>query len=246
MRSERSRGGGITYKPSEMAQGILDITNGGWSSDGLAMNTEPNGEITLGSGVTSIPKYAFACKPITRVYAPNVTSVAQYAFQGAFTSSGRIEATDFPNLKGVTGSFEGALFSYVNMPSITGAVQYAFRSCTNLLEIHLPNATGNIDRTVNGCTKLQIADCGKGNINNANSFQNCKALRTLILRKTDSVQTLNAWSANCMGGIYNNPTASTIYVPSTLISSYQTATNWASAYNAGVTFTAIEGSQYEL
>ena len=243
MRSARSRGGGTTYKPSEMAQGILDITSGGWTADGLAMNTEPSGEITL-STATQIKTRAFSHKSgITRVYAPHVTKIAQYAFSNAL--SGRIEATDFPNFHGGDGSFEEALITYANIPTWTTRAMYSFRNCKQLVELYLPNATGNIDRTAYGCTKLQIADIGKGNIANANSFYQCSALRTLILRNT-SVQTLNAWSANCMGGIYSNPTSSTIYVPSALISSYQTATNWASAYNAGVTFTAIEGSQYEL
>ena len=227
-----------------MAQGILDITSGGWSSDGLAMNTEPNGEITL-STATQIKTRAFSHKSgITRVHAPHVTSIAQFAFSNAL--SGRIESTDFPSFHGGDGSFEEALITYANIPTWTNRPIYAFRNCKQLVELHLPNATGNIDRTCLGCTKLVVADCGKGNITNGASFQSCVALRTLILRNTDNVQTLIAWNANCMGGIYNNPTASTIYVPSTLISSYQTATNWASAYNAGVTFTAIEGSQYEL
>ena len=48
-----------------------------------------------------------------------------------------------------------------------------------------------------------------------------------------------------MGGIYNNPTESTIYVPQALIASYQADSKWSLAYNAGVTFLPIEGSIYE-
>ena len=48
-----------------------------------------------------------------------------------------------------------------------------------------------------------------------------------------------------MGGIYNNPTESTIYVPQDLISSYQADSKWSLAYNAGATFLPIEGSEYE-
>ena len=45
---------------------------------------------------------------------------------------------------------------------------------------------------------------------------------------------------------YNSLTG-TVYVPSDLISSYQTATNWKTLYDGGtVTFEAIEGSDYEL
>lgn len=39
----------------------------------------------------------------------------------------------------------------------------------------------------------------------------------------------------------------TVYVPSALISSYQTASNWSTLYNNGtLTFAAIEGSPYQL
>lgn len=218
---------------------------GGWTTDGIATNSEPNGVITLGSSVTLLDAYALAGAPITRCIAPYVRNARQYAFINAFASTGRIENTDFPLLANVTGVFEQCNFVYVNMPAVTGNIAYAFRNCPNLVEIHLPNTAYNIDRTCLGCRKLEIADLGKGSISNGASFQNCTALRTLVLRNTDQVQALSAWSANCMGGIYNNPTESTIYVPSALISSYQTASNWSSAYAAGVTFAAIEGSQYE-
>lgn len=227
---------------------LVDVSGGGtgWTTDGIATNTEPNGSITLGNSVTNIPAYGLAGAPITRCIAPKVTSVQQYAFQNAFDgTNGRIEATDFPLLTGINGAFESSNVTYAKMTSVTGAIMYAFRNCKKLVELHLPNATGNIDRTALGCTLLQVADCGTGNISNGTSFQNCTALRTLILRKTGSIQTLNAWSANCLGGIYNNPSASTIYVPQALISTYQTATNWSSAYSAGVTFAKIEGSIYE-
>lgn len=217
---------------------------GGWSSEGIANRTEPYGEITLDSTVTQIRNYAFYQRPITRIYAPEVTTI----IDGACSQSGltRIEPTDMPKLVAMTGGFEscGSL-TYIKLTGVVTAFQYAFRWCGNLEEAYFPNATANIDRTCQGCGKLRIMDCGSSNITNGNSFQNCTALRTLIMRKTSGVQTLNAWSANCMGGIYNNPTESTIYVPSALISSYQTASNWSNAYAAGVTFAAIEGSQYE-
>lgn len=217
---------------------------GGWSSTGIATKAEPYGEITLDNSVTRIADNALNGRPITRIYAADVTT----AMNGACSGSGltRIEETDMPKLTSMTGGFESCTsLTYIKLTGVIASYSYAFRGCSNLVEAYFPNATANIDRTCNGCGKLQIMDCGSSNITNANSFQNCTALRTLIMRKTSGVQTIAAWSANCMGGIYNNPAQSTIYVPSALISSYQTASNWSSAYAAGVTFTAIEGSQYE-
>ena len=218
----------------------------GWTSDGLALGTEPNGEITLSDTVSGkIKDYAFYKTPITRLHTANVTSIAN----GACSQTGltRIEPTDMPRVTVLTGGFEScASLTYIKLTTVITNYSYAFRYCSNLVEAYFPNATANIDRTCNGCSKLRIMDCGQSNITNGTSFQNCTALRTLIMRKTSGVQTLNAWSANCMGGIYNNPTESTIYVPQALISQYQQASNWSSAYSAGVTFAAIEGSEYEL
>lgn len=77
-------------------------------------------------------------------------------------------------------------------------------------------------------------------------FNNDSALRNIVIKYDKAVAGLEGgWSASAWGGIYNNPTESTIYVPQALISSYQTATNWSNLYAAGVTFAPIEGSIYE-
>lgn len=119
------------------------------------------------------------------------------------------------------------------------------RGCSALTEAYFPQMTSNVPLyTFGGCSSLTTADLGKtGQVNN-NSFNGAGALRTIILRRT-SVPTLQSWSVGTLGGIYSNPTQSTIYVPESLIASYQTSGNWVSAYNAGVTFAKIEGSIYE-
>lgn len=82
----------------------------------------------------------------------------------------------------------------------------------------------------------------------ANAFSSCYKLQTLVLRKTGSICTLDnvsAFTNTPMRG-YNSLTG-TVYVPSALISTYQTATNWKTLYDNGtLTFAAIEGSLYEL
>lgn len=98
------------------------------------------------------------------------------------------------------------------------------------------------------CQNLETADIGKTKAIAANAFANCYKLQTLVLRKTGSICTLanvSAFANTPMRG-YNSLTG-TVYVPNALISTYQTATNWKTLYDAGtVTFSAIEGSAYEL
>ena len=81
--------------------------------------------------------------------------------------------------------------------------KYAFYCCTKLVNIDMPVLT-SIEE---------------------NSLEKCSALTKLILRNTETVCSLNATSA-----LSNTPIANRtgyIYVPSTLIGSYQSATNWS-------------------
>lgn len=192
---------------------------GGYSVDDIAAGA-PSGAITISA--TSIEPFAFYHKTgITSVSAPNCTNVKE----SAFDQCTGITSISFPNLTTLTGGyqFRKCSFTSVALPSLSGATSV---------------------RAFGDCSSLATADLGNTTALNNQLFINCSALRTIILRKTDSIATLGAYNANCLGGIYNNPTASTIYVPSALKSTYESASNWASAKTAGVTFAAIEGSAY--
>lgn len=218
------------------------VYGGGYSIDDIARNVEPSGEVTINT--TGISTNAFRNKPITRVHAPRVTWVQAGAFSGSGLT--RIESEDLPLVAELIGAFEDAKsLTYVKLTSAISKFGYSFRNCTNLEEAYFPNSVGDIDRVCYGCTKLTVMDCGSGKISHTSAFYNCNSLRTLVLRKKDGVQTLASWSKNCLGGIYSNPSESEIYVPSALIASYQADSKWSLAYNAGVTFKPIEGSEYE-
>ena len=121
--------------------------------------------------------------------------------------------------------------SFPNM-ALTSNISYSFGSSTAAM----------------ACQLLEFCDIGSTVGIASSAFANCYALETLVLRKTASVCTLanvSAFTNTPMRG-YGGKTG-TVYVPSALISSYQTATNWSTLYNDGtVTFSAIEGSDYEL
>lgn len=113
-----------------------------------------------------------------------------------------------------------------------------------------PNLTGNTNNAsaFNSARKLTFADMGKVTQLRANFAYNARLLSVLVLRRTESVVTLdnvNAFGNTPIRGY--NSLSGTIYVPNALISTYKTATNWGTIFNEGhVTFSAIEGSQYEL
>ena len=54
---------------------------GGWTTDGIVTNAEPNGIITLGSSITTISSYALCGKPITQISGDGVTTIQTSALQ---------------------------------------------------------------------------------------------------------------------------------------------------------------------
>lgn len=205
---------------------LVDVSSGGGGTDinAVAQRTL-SGDIVLDTA-TTIGDRAFYTMPIESISSPTVTSINTQAFR--YCTS----------------------LASVNLPNVTTFVSsgnYQFGGCTALTQAMFPklSAWQSVTYSFQGCTNMVECDLGvvSGTVNN--TFNGCTSLRKLILRRT-SVCTTNWWNANVFGGIYQNPTESTIYVPQALISNYQTATNWSSAYAAGVTFSAIEGSAYEL
>ena len=106
---------------------------------------------------------------------------------------------------------------------VTMVGAYAFYECKALTSVDLPNATS------------------VGN----SAFIYCSKLTTIILR-SPTVCTLANTNAFNGTPFASNGTGGTVYVPQSLISQYQTATNWSSLYSGGkCNFVAIEGSEYE-
>lgn len=255
--------------PTGFVSAINDIQTGGgeYTIDDIAQNIEPSGDITLGSGVTTVGNYAFANKPITSVSSSAVTSIRS----SAFLSCTSLESVDFPNLGNVysySSIFSGCTaLESVNLPKLTQLGQYNFQNCTALKTLHLPS-----------CTKLNAYNFkGSGIItlvlpkyNNSQAtwqvfaeatnlltidmlgayvqqsmFTKSTKLSTIVLRST-SVLTLANINAFTSTPFASSGSGGTLYVPSALISSYQSATNWSTILGyANNSIEAIEGSIYE-
>ena len=224
-------GGGSSQEDAILERTITTLTNG---------NITKLGQYALGSATA-----------LTSISLPNVTELKGHAFDGC-TSLTQITDTELPSLADDIGDYAFGYMTGLQTVNLTNAItvgnhSYIFRNCTSLTSFYMPklSTSANLTRWFYDCTNLAVADLGNCAGIGTGCFQGNTALRTLVLRKT-SVAALGGWTAAILGGVYNNPSASTIYVPQALISSYQTASNWSSAYSAGVTFAKIEGSIYEL
>ena len=245
-----------------------------YNCSNLALTSLPNGLTSIGqyafsncqrmeidslplSITGSIPANVFTrCLKITISSVPSgVTSIGQYAF----SECNSIISMAFPNT--VTSIAGNAFYNCANLEQVNGTgiitsiANSAFTRCPRLKTAAFPNASMASLYTIFGNTTaayadnlLEFADIGSTKAIAANAFANCYALETLVLRRSDAICTLanvSAFLNTPMRG-YNSLTG-TVYVPSALISTYQTATNWSTLYNDGtVTFAAIEGSDYEL
>lgn len=170
------------------------------------------------NNITTIRAYAFYNKDsLKHISTPNVISVGQKAF----SNCSAIESIYMPNVV----TIDSNAFAW------TG-------SASTPLTAVFPKVSGILKGTFNRA-HVQVCDLGPGVTQLASDAfytnGNSVICQTLILRKEDGIVT--AGSADSINGLRD------VYVPSALISTYQSATYWST--NSNITFHAIEGSEYE-
>lgn len=211
--------------PADFVSAIAAIPSGGggWTTNGLAERSEPNGAITI-SGVSTIKAQVFnGCAGITSVFSSDATLIEAYAFAN-------ITSLSLAKFLEVTGTVNnGYTFQYSGSRGNSGTI-YVF-----------PKLTSAGSRMFERCNAHAI-DIGPDfdTINADYFYNNSENIRIdrLILRRSAGIVTLGA--ANSVRGVEK------VYCPSSLISTYQGATNWSTRYSAGrITFVAIEGSEYD-
>ncbi len=216
---------------------LTDVTQGGGGDEmyKLAAGTITDADVDW-SKVTKIRIGGFQnCTLLTSVDNPILDTTYHSMFEGC------------TGLQTFECSFTANNPRYGNTP---------LKGCTNLTTatFHFLHPSGRVSFSgtyfCENCTKLEtvILHSVSNDLwwNPYLFFHNDTALRNIVLKcNTVVINGSNTWNDGFWGGIYQNPTESTIFVPSALVSDYQTATNWSTLYNAGVTFAPIEGSIYE-
>lgn len=211
---------------------IFDLTKrkgggGEWTTDGIAANTEPSGDIEI--GVATIAARAIDGKPITTVRSETVTTIEEYGL--AYNT----------NLTSV-------YFPYASVG------QYSFINNTYMTEAVVSGCASYKAGSFSGCTRLQTVDMtgltSAGRYITGQTFTACAALDTIILRHSSIVTLQNA------NGFTNTKFASggtggTIYIPKSLYdhlgdgtaNDYKAATNWSTIDGYGtITWKSIEST----
>jgi len=200
------------------------------------------------SGTATTLSSVFSGFNIESFESDSITQISSSVFYNCTS----LKSVNLPNCvtnnQSVSDVFRGCTnLEHVYMPKVVLIGSNSFRDTTSLKKIALPSLTNSRSDFFNG-SGVEEADMGQCSNVYINTFGNCHNLIAVIFRKTDSIvvnsnaQAFNNSTLTGYGGTYSGH----IYVPSALISSYQSATNWSTLYsNYPDIFQPIEGSIYE-
>lgn len=235
-----------TYDVTNYASAVVNVS-GGYDLLDIVKKTEPSGDVVLDSDSNfNVRTYFFqGCTGITSFSSNKAKELGGYSFQ----KCSNMTSVNCPNCT----KLEISVFEDCSkLASITLSNNYSvanncFRNCTLLQDFECW-ANGTASTLFYGDTSLRFVDFKNLNLYRLeqNCFQNCSALKTLVLRKTSDVVGLHNVNAFSGTPFASGGSGGTIYVPSALLSSYPTATNWSTMNGYGtITWKAIEGSIYE-
>ena len=153
--------------------------------------------------ITSIRTCTFnKCTNLTTLDVPSVISINDNAFNGC------------------------TVLNSINIPAVTRIEAYnTFSNCKALTKVVLPSCSYIGQGAFSFCFRLETIDCAVTDnlyIGN-NAFGSINDLKALIIR-SNSVATMANKNALLESGIYYG--RGYIYVPSALMDSYKSATNW--------------------
>lgn len=156
-----------------------------------------------------------------------ITSNAKQIGFYALTWREKLVSINFPECEsiGQNGVTYCPALKTANFPKLTYLNISGLRQCHSLVSVNMPLLAQMESHAFYDCYELPKLDFPKITYISYQTFQNCRKLTALILR-AESVVTLV--SAN---SFTSTPIASGtgyIYVPSALVDSYKTATNWSS------------------
>lgn len=196
------------------------------------------------SQLTTIGKYAFAnCSKLTSVNLSRVTTIES----GAFLSCYSLKSVNFPqaNIIGIDAFNDCSVLTSVSFPQATRIESYAFYRCGDLRSINFPQVSTIGSVAFRSCSSLGAISFPKATVIRSGAFKDCFKLSSAVF-EASSVCTLNysnAFSSTPFAG-YRSHFSGTphIYVPESLITAYQNATNWTyfSSYFSSVESLPIE------
>ena len=182
------------------------------------------------SDALEVGKYAFSrCSSLTSVNLPNAAIIQQ----NGFDSCEELKEVNLPKVTYIdkSGFYSCTKLPSINLPSIITLKNVAFAFCYRLASVSLSSSTKN-----------DVIHFGSFVFNSSTDFH-------ILIIRSNAVAVLDDPGSS----LFNNTcfakgkSGGTLYVPQSLVSSYQNDTNWQTVLgvNANNQILAIEGSPYE-
>lgn len=223
---------------------VLATGGSGYSIDDIASGAEPSGAIEISDSVSTLRDNVFQKSNITSVTWNATVMRGLNPFNGSELQSFSAPYATVAGGKILNGCQN---LTDVNLPQLQAVSSDQFIENTKITQLVLPSMTGEIySNSFRYNRLLKVADLGSTSQIANYAFDGCTVLDTMILRKSDAICTLNNVNAFRGTPFASGGAGGEIYVPSALIDTYKSATNWSTLDGYGtVTWKAIEGSIYE-
>ena len=245
----RAKTGSTNEMSLEEIISSIDEISGGDTGIEDAMVTGTLTAYTNGR-VTSIGNHAFAhCYNLTTISFPVCTNIGNSAFyqcvglttislpvcttigDGAFSFCTNLTSVNLPACTEINDRvfYSCTNLTSINLPACTAIPGYAFSNCINLTSINLPACTAIHYGAFENCKNLTSVNLPVCTTIDSSAFFQCNNLINFTLGAS-SVCTLVSSTAFWNTAITFG--AGYIYVPASLVASYQAASNWSYFSNA--------------
>lgn len=173
------------------------------------------------AGGSSDVEDAILTRSITEYVNSRITSVGNNALMG----SASLKTIYLPNVKTAGNSSFNACSSLVdvNIPKLETISTQTFYGCSSLMYLTLPSLKTAAVQSFRNCKKLTVVDLASCTSISNLAFDTNPSFKCLVLRATSVCSLANT------AAMSNTPIASGtgyVYVPSALVDSYKSATNW--------------------
>ena len=218
-------GSSSAFTPAQMVTEIENIPTDKVATSYIGGNKYSGSTITSYTGNEDlILDYAFyRCISLSTVSFPECEYIGYYAFYNctnliniSFPECSYIENYAFASCTSL---------STVSFPMCSYIGSNAFQRCTNLINISFPECSYIGYYAFSGCTSLTNISFPMCSYIDNYAFQRCTSLSSLYLLSTSIVSLANS------NAFDNTPLSAggtgSIYVPSSLVTTYKTATNWS-------------------
>lgn len=197
-----------------------------------------------------VGQLAFAYTKITKINLPQCTSLSTQAFafchnlvsvnsedlplitelRNTFTQCSNLTYVSLPNVTSISGAFyECSKLETAFLPNCSRLEYGAFSRCSNLINVTATACESVSAYAFNTCYKLPSISLPKCSYIGSRAFYQCSALSKLYLMSTAVVSLYNtqALSYTPMSSSSYLGYFGSIYVPTSLLASYKTATYWS-------------------